>query len=592
MIPFARSNTDPGGLDDSHTRSSVRLSIWDNPTLPSEPLIDVTKSPILKLFPHTFVPLRHKATSIAEVQFLVPSQHSSRRQASLVAAVFNMTATIIGGGVLSIPLSCARAGIIPFTFLMIMSAIMTDFSLYILCSCTRRTGSTSFGRVAGMAVGPTLELFATGVIFFLVGFIVVGLMVLNQGIWTPIFMVLIDEVILGVPTQLSTTMLQDALVLLVLLTMMMKFLLAKDLASLRHICFVGFFSIAVLCIAMIYRAIEKNVLNPHNNDSSAVTQQQIKWAATDLADILSALPIILLAFLCSFNIISVHCSLQEPTRNRVRGVIHWSVMLSFLMMYTFGLAGYFWAYDDTMGNILLNFDPTDNVIFVGRIGCGITTLFALPMNLLPCREALLSLIAQISEVGFFMANKKQAATREERRSLLYQRAKDDNGNDEEKKVDDDKENQLNIARYKAFSERIVVARDKQNGNGYQLSVAASTTTDDTSATTISTTAEVSQPSHKEDMIHWISTLSIVLVCYIFAVLAPGVAIVWDIAGSSMAFLIQFIIPSVCYIRLKNKILGPKGAMTWNLAAAWVLLVVATIGAILCTSVVISRLITN
>lgn len=112
----------------------------------------ISQSPLLQRYPG-FVPLRRHATSIAEVAFLVPSMACTSRQATMMVAVANMTATIVGGGVLSIPLSCARAGIVPFTFLMIVSAAATDFSLYLLVSCSRRCGSTSFGNVTRCAHG-------------------------------------------------------------------------------------------------------------------------------------------------------------------------------------------------------------------------------------------------------------------------------------------------------------------------------------------------------------------------------------------------------------------------------------------------------
>lgn len=325
--------TDP--LDASNTSVSVAssTSMW-NQSIPVVKPQEVPLSPILRRYP-TFIPLRRHATSIAEVAFLVPSVSSSTRKASVMAAVFNMTATIVGGGVLSIPLSCARAGILPFTILMVLSACATDFSLYLLVSCARRCGSTSFGAVCRSSFGAALEMTATFIIFFLVGFIVVGLSILNMGIWTPIAITwaasVRDET---APAQ--TTTLEDALVLAVLLVMMMPFLLKRDLTSLRHICYVGFFSISLLCCAMIYRATEKMMSSPD-------LLEQIKWSTSSFVDILSALPIILLAFLSSFNMISVHCSLIDPTRRRVKGMIHKAVFLSFLLMYLFGLSGYLFA---------------------------------------------------------------------------------------------------------------------------------------------------------------------------------------------------------------------------------------------------------
>lgn len=520
--------------------SSSSVSLWDLSGSPTETAsTDVTQSPMLKRYP-SFVPLRNRATSIAEVAFLVPSSESTCRKATVMAATFNMTATIVGGGVLSIPLACARAGIIPFTFLMIISAAATDFSLYLLVSCSRRCGSTSFSSVAKSSYGPGVELCTTVVIVFLVVLVVIGLMILNEGIWSPIIMAGInsfggDDDETEVEAE-HETIFEDAVVLLVLLITMSPFLLKKDLTSLRHICFVGFFSVAVLCAAMVYRAVELNF------GTSGIFQAEVKWMATSVFDMIHALPIILLTFLCSFNMISVSCSLVNPTRDRVREVISKAVFLSFLLMYIFGLAGYLYAYDGSDGNILLNFDPKDPIIFFGRIGCGITTLFALPMNILPCREALLSLIAQISEL-----NARRRVSKEEQRQLLEKRRSSE----------------------VATEHGVQTHSSSRYGTNTNQSASSKHTAADDAFT------------RKEEAIHVISTVVIVLVCYIAAVLSPGVAVVWDIAGSSMAFLIQFIVPTACYIKLK--FWSGQKHLSKNLVLAWALLVFAVVMTVVCTT---------
>jgi len=526
-------------------------------------VVDLTLSPMLRRYP-SFVPLRRRATSIAEVAFLVPSADCSTRRATALAATFNMTATIIGGGVLSIPLSCARAGVVPFTVLMVASAMATDLSLYLLVSCSRRCGSTSFGGVAKSAFGTGLELCTTLVITLVVLFTTVGLMKLNQGIWSPIVMAGIasfrgsgdggDEEDAG---EAETTKFQDAVVLMALLVSMTPFLLKKDLTSLSNLCYVGFFSIAILCVAMAYRAAQLNLGMPDHGAS------QVKWMATSGLDILNALPIILCAFLCSFNMISVSCSLIDPTRERVKSVIHRAVFLSFLVMYVFGLAGYLFAYEDTQGNILLNFGADDPVILLGRVGCGITTLFALPMNTLPCREAMLSVIAQVGE---FRA--RRGASREEKRQLLARRRDAEEGGGE-----NGHGGGANATVPKKSYPAVWPKYGTELGAGKGAKVGFAMREDAT--------------SRKEEVIHLAATFGILVACYVAAILANGVEIVWDISGSSMVFLIQFILPAACYVKLKLRSTRRKSGK--HLVLAWALLILGIVMAILCTTQVALRL---
>lgn len=217
-------------------------------------------------------------------------------------------------------------------------------------------------------------------------------------------------------------------------------------------------------------------------------------------------------------------------------------------MYTFGLSGYLYAYNDTYGNILRNFNPNDRVILLGRIGCGITTLFALPMNTLPCREALLSVVAQISEIR----SRKGVLSKAEKTRLLEQRFAENHqvGNDTTIRTE---RGVKNLPSY-------------GSNNGSKNSEAI---------------------TYKEEAIHRSASFGIVFLCYIAAVLAPGVAIVWDISGSSMVFLIQFIIPAACYIKLKLR--SRPNEVSRNLVLAWGLLIFAMIMSLLCTTLTVLRL---
>lgn len=82
-------------------------------------------------------------TKIHSLDLLIPGPESSLRRASFISAIFNLIATIVGGGVLSMPLAFAKTGIVLGTILMICAGIITDLSLYLLVCCARKTGATS-----------------------------------------------------------------------------------------------------------------------------------------------------------------------------------------------------------------------------------------------------------------------------------------------------------------------------------------------------------------------------------------------------------------------------------------------------------------
>ena len=75
---------------------------------------------------------------------LVPPAHDTTlRQSTVTVAIFNLIATIVGGGVLSLPLAFERLGVGWATLFMMGAAVTTAASLYLLCLSARFTGATS-----------------------------------------------------------------------------------------------------------------------------------------------------------------------------------------------------------------------------------------------------------------------------------------------------------------------------------------------------------------------------------------------------------------------------------------------------------------
>mmetsp|Transcript_25666 Transcript_25666/g.32803 ORF Transcript_25666/g.32803 Transcript_25666/m.32803 type:complete len:90 (+) Transcript_25666:2-271(+) len=81
--------------------------------------------------------------------------------------------------------------------------------------------------------------------------------------------------------------------------------------------------------------------------------------------------------------------------------------------------------------------------------------------------------------------------------------------------------------------------------------------------------------------HYGSTLMIVVCCYIGATKVEGVAEIWSLIGSSLAFLIAFILPFGCFIVIENGVEGSDRHDGWIKAAA-AMLVLSIVGAVVCT----------
>ena len=235
-------------------------------------------------------------TRKASLELMNPSSSSPLRKTTLFFGTFNLVATIVGGGVLSLPLAFAKAGIGLATVLMVFAAVITDFSLYILCCCARRTGVASYIDVVRFAFGPMAEICVTGILWTYLSGMLIAFNVLMMGIFAPLARRCMETF-----TSIDVTGIDekhfDSLVLLGIIVLIFPLMLKKNLYALRHICYVGFTSVCVIAVSIGYRAYQRN--------TSMVGTLQIKFVTDDWTDALYCFPIIVLAFLCSFNVVEV-----------------------------------------------------------------------------------------------------------------------------------------------------------------------------------------------------------------------------------------------------------------------------------------------
>ena len=294
------------------------------------------------------ISLNNEIDVMEEKEYLNPPHNSILRKTSLNNATFNLVATIVGGGVLSLPQAFAQAGIVLTTLMLIFSGAITEFSLYLVCSCARRTGSTSYMEIMKFAWGDASEVFVTFLMWLFLSGVLVAYSVLMMGIFSP----LVKE---GLNTYFGVDVedIQDSYVLAAILLTVSYFILQRNLYALRHICYVGFTSVCIIIISMSIRAFQKNFGN--STEYVAARPHSIKYYSIEGSDILSAFPIIILSFMCTHNMIEVQGALVNPTMTRVGYILRRSLSLAFILFLAFGLAGYFYAYSECHDNIFLNF---------------------------------------------------------------------------------------------------------------------------------------------------------------------------------------------------------------------------------------------
>jgi len=460
---------------------------------------------------------------------LVPESKSPLRKSTISIAGFNLTASIMGGGILSIPFAFSKTGIILGSLLMFAAAIATERSMYLLCLCSRMTGGKTFGEVGEAAFGKNMKYFISFVLSFFLCFAIVGYMVLAKDIWTSIITVI---------GKLETPP-NDELVLGAIIILIVPLLVQKSLHSLRFSCYVGVFSVSTLCVSLVRHAL------------SVPVWSDIMWWSTNLEDILVAFPIISLSFLGIFNILPIQNALVQPSRPRMQLVIDGAVTTVLSFDFIFGLAGYLYAGVNTDGNILKNCEAAgDFNLLLGKLGCGTMVTLAIPLMMVPCRSSLLEILDVLVNGEHVTPVEMEES---EKLRLIIPHGEGEGKN------------------YNSTS----TATDKQ----YQQQLQ----TDDQGTIYMS-----SNRCHKMNIIdntfiHYTSTFIIFATCYMVAVRVPGVAIVWAVGGCTLGYLVAFILPCSCYLKLYKR--NPDHPLSSN-SLAWfsrILIVISVVATVVCTA---------
>ena len=166
-------------------------------------------------------------------------------------------------------------------------------------------------------------------------------------------------------------------------------------------------------------------------------------------------------------------------------------------------------------------------------------MFATPVAFVPCREAFLNIFRQFEHLKNKKSSNRIHNVMSDREALM--------------------KTAVNKQRYSSLS-------SDEEGN-YQLH----------------SCDEV--PLYESSLVaHILSTMFILTLTFLVAVAVPGVAVVWDVLGSSMALIIGFIVPCACYLKIR----WGKGWRLLNLGAA-VLLVFSVVASIVCTTHTLSEI---
>lgn len=296
------------------------------------------------------------------------------------SSTVNLVKTIIGAGLLAIPFAFRNDGVVIGALLTLIAAVTSGFGLFILAKCSKtliNPRNSSFFTLCMLTYPSLSPLFDLAMIVQCFG---VGLS----------YLVLIGDLFPGLfGCEPRFWILLSSLIIVPLCCL-------KKLDSLRYSSIIGLFALAYLSLLIVTYFAHDTLLT---HDYKSYRGEVCWFKVYDFKGLLSTFSIIVFAYTGSMNLFSIINELKENSMANITSVINTSITISTVVFLAVGICGYLTFGSNTLGNIMLNYDPDSTWVYVGKLCLGSMVMLSFPLLFHPCRIAINNLVVW-SEIHF------------------------------------------------------------------------------------------------------------------------------------------------------------------------------------------------
>ncbi|XP_020224966.1 amino acid transporter AVT6E [Cajanus cajan] len=275
-------------------------------------------------------------------------------------AVFNLTTTIIGAGIMALPATMKVLGVALGIVLIIVMGILSEISVELLVRFSVMCKASSYGEVVQHAMGRPARVVSE-----------ICIIVNNAGVLV-VYLIIMGDVMsgsvhhMGVFDQLMGNGVWDQrkLVILVVMVVFLAPLCSLDkidslsLTSAASVALAVLFVIVAFTVAFI-KLVEGKVDSPR-----MVPDLSSKSAILDL---LVVIPIMTNAYVCHFNVQPIYNELEQRSPQKMNRVGRLTTVLCILVYASTAISGYLLFGVDTESDVLTNFDKDLGVRFSSAI---------------------------------------------------------------------------------------------------------------------------------------------------------------------------------------------------------------------------------
>ncbi|XP_029806421.1 probable sodium-coupled neutral amino acid transporter 6 isoform X3 [Suricata suricatta] len=294
-------------------------------------------------------------------------------------SVFNLTNAIMGSGILGLAYVMAHTGILGFSLLLLIVALLASYSVHLLLSMCIQTAVTSY---------EDLGLFAFG----LPGKMVVAGTIMIQNIGE--LPAAIAEFLSGDHTG-SWYLDGQTLLIVICVCIVFPLALLPKIGFLGYTSSLSFFFMVFFAVVIIIKKwsipcpLPLNYVEQYFQISNATDDCKPKLFHFS-KESAYAIPTMAFSFLCHTSILPIYCELQSPSKKRMQNATNTAIGLSFLIYFISALFGYLTFYDKVASELLQGYSkylPHDVVVMVVKLCILFAVLLTVPLIHFPTRKA-------------------------------------------------------------------------------------------------------------------------------------------------------------------------------------------------------------
>lgn len=288
------------------------------------------------------------------------------------SSIFNLCASTLGGGCLSLPNATSKTGILLGGILLLAFAFITSFSLRCLANAGRTTRRISYEDLSKHLYGKKMLIFVQiNIVFFCMGTCVAYVRAIGDIAYGPLQVHLPDWIT------------NNVLMMIVWAVFMFPLSFFNKMDEMRFITLFG-----VACIVYMVFAVSVHSATTLHDDN--ISGNDIDLMRLD-SGMLLAMPTMMFAFTSHTQLPLIYESLVLPVERRMNKVIDRAILLVCLLYICIGVFGAAEFGVDTNPNILKNYDLNKSgqvYMSVAFVTVSIIVLIAFPLNVFPARQTL------------------------------------------------------------------------------------------------------------------------------------------------------------------------------------------------------------